>query len=105
MVLGASPSKKSMQRLKAKVRDLLVPGNQDPWWEVRDTLNSILRGWSNYFRHGTRRPAFCGVDFYVRERVRAFLVRRHKMAGRGNTGRAKRRNRRRGSYWAATYCS
>src|SRR6266436_5161290 len=81
---GASPSKKSMQRLKAKVRDLLVPGNQDPWWEVRDTLNSILRGWSNYFCHGTRRPAFRGIDFYVRERVRAFLVRRHKVAGRGN---------------------
>jgi RNA-directed DNA polymerase len=81
---GASPSKKSMQRLKAKVRDLLVPGNHEPWWEVRDTLNRILRGWSNYFCHGTRRPAFRGVDFYVRERVRAFLVRRHKVAGRGN---------------------
>ena len=24
------------------------------------------------------------IDFYVRERVRAFLVRRHKVAGRGN---------------------
>ena len=82
--LGASPSKKSVQRLKAKVRELLVPGNNDPWREVRDTLNRSLRGWSNYFCHGTRRPAFRGVDHYVRERVRAFLVRRHKVAGRGN---------------------
>jgi len=82
--LGASPSKKSVQRLKRKVGDLLVPGNNDPWREVRDTLNRSLRGWSNYFCHGTRRPAFRGVDFYVRERVRAFLVRRHKVAGRGN---------------------
>jgi RNA-directed DNA polymerase len=82
--LGASPSKKSVQRLKAKVRDLLVPGNNEPWQDVRDTLNRTLRGWSNYFCHGTRRPAFRGVDFYVRERVRAFLVRRHKVAGRGN---------------------
>ena len=82
--LGASPSKKSMLRLKTKVRDLLVPGNNDPWLEVRDTLNRTLRGWSNYFCHGTRRPAFRSIDFYVRERVRAFLVRRHKMAGRGN---------------------
>jgi RNA-directed DNA polymerase len=81
---GASPSKKSMQRLKAKVRELLGPGNNAPWQEVRDTLNRFLRGWSNYFCHGTRRPAFRGVDFYVRERVRAFLVRRHKVAGRGN---------------------
>src|SRR5215475_6864150 len=82
--LGASPSKKSMQRLKTKVGDLLVPGNTAPWQEVRDTLNRSLRGWSNYFCYGTRRSAFRGVDHYVRERVRAFLARRHKVAGRGN---------------------
>jgi RNA-directed DNA polymerase len=82
--LGASPSKKSMQRLKTKVGDLLVPGNTAPWQEVRDTLNRSLRGWSTYFCYGTRRSAFRSVDHYVRERVRAFLVRRHKMAGRGN---------------------
>jgi RNA-directed DNA polymerase len=34
--LGASPSKKSVQRLKTKVGDLLVPGNNDPWPDVRD---------------------------------------------------------------------
>src|SRR6476620_7028266 len=82
--VGASPSKKSMQRLKARVRELLVPGNNEPWQVVRDTLNRTLRGWSNYFCHGTRRPGFRSIDFYVRERVRAFLVRRHKVAGRGN---------------------
>jgi len=80
---GASPSKKSVQRLKAKVGHLLVPGNNAPWWEVRDTLHRALRGWSSYFCHGTRRPAFRGVDRYVYERVRDFLARRHKVAGRG----------------------
>jgi RNA-directed DNA polymerase len=84
LYLGASPSKKSMQRLKTKVSDLLVPGNTAPWQEVRDTLNRYLRGWSNYFCYGTRRSAFRSVDHHVRERVRAFLVRRHKVAGRGN---------------------
>ena len=81
--LSASPSKKSMQRFKTKVGNLLVPGNNDPWPEVRDTLNRSLLGWSNYFCHGTRRSAFCGVDRYVYGRVRDFLARRHKMAGRG----------------------
>jgi RNA-directed DNA polymerase len=81
--LGASPSKKSMQRLKTRVGDLLVPGNNAPWSEVRDELNRCLRGWSSYFCYGTRRSAFCSVDHYVRERVRAFLARRHKVAGRG----------------------
>jgi RNA-directed DNA polymerase len=81
--LGASPSKKSVRRLKTTVGNLLVPGNNDPWWEVRDTLNRSLRGWSNYFSYGTRRSVFRGVDRYVYERVRDFLARRHKVAGRG----------------------
>ncbi len=81
--LSASPSKKSMQRFKTKVGNLLVPGNNDPWPEVRDTLNRSLSGWSNYFCYGTRRSAFRGVDRYVYERVRDFLARRHKVAGRG----------------------
>ena len=81
--LSASPSKKSVQRLKTKVGNLLVPGNNDPWPEVRDTLNRSLLGWSNYFCHGTRRSAFRGIDRYVYERVRDFLARRHKVAGRG----------------------
>src|ERR1700726_2296897 len=47
--LGASPSKKSVQRLKTRIGDLLVPSNIDPWPEVCDKLNRSLRGWSNYF--------------------------------------------------------
>jgi len=81
--LSARPSKKSVQRFKTKIGNLLVPGNNDPWPEVRDTLNRSLLGWSNYFCHGTRRSAFRGVDRYVYERVRDFLARRHKVAGRG----------------------
>jgi RNA-directed DNA polymerase len=63
--LSASPSKKSMQRLKNKVGNLLAHGNHGPWPEVRDTLNSSLFGWSNYFCYGTRRSAFRSVDRYV----------------------------------------
>lgn len=81
--LGASPSKKSVQRLKDKVSAVLTPGNTDPWPEVRDTLNRSLRGWSNYFCHGTRSAASRGIDNFVLERVRTFLARRHKVQGRG----------------------
>jgi hypothetical protein len=35
-------------------------------------------------RLGTPAVAFRSVDHYVRERVRAFRARRHKVAGRGN---------------------
>ena len=81
--LSASPSKKSVQRLKTKVGNRLVPGNVDPWPDVRDALNKFLFGWSNYFCYGTRRSAFRAADRYVYERVRDFLARRHRVAGRG----------------------
>ncbi|MBM3539346.1 MAG: group II intron reverse transcriptase/maturase [Alphaproteobacteria bacterium] len=81
--LGASPSKKSVARLKEKVGALLVPGNTGTWPEVRDRLNSLLRGWSAYFGYGTRMPAYRAVDNHVYDRVRHFLVRRHQVPGRG----------------------
>jgi RNA-directed DNA polymerase len=71
--LGASPSKKSVQRLKARIGDLLVPSNIDPWPEVCDKLNRSLRGWSNYFGYGSRSKAYRSVDQYVFERLRRFL--------------------------------
>src|SRR5689334_9011081 len=44
--LGASPSEKSVKRIKQKINDVSVPGNLRPWAEVRDRLNRLLRGWS-----------------------------------------------------------
>ena len=81
--LGASPSKKSVLRLKAKVSDVLVPGNVGCWPEVRDRLNRLLRGWTAYFGYGTRLPAYRAIDNHVYERVRRFLVRRHKVPSHG----------------------
>jgi len=81
--LGASPSKKSVARLRRKVNEVLVPGNTGTWPEVRDRLNSILRGWSSYFSYGTRLRAYRAVDNHVAARVRHFLRRRHQVASRG----------------------
>ena len=53
--LSAGLSKKSVQRLKAKVANLLTPGNHDPWLDVRDALNGFLFGWARYFSYGTHR--------------------------------------------------
>jgi RNA-directed DNA polymerase len=81
--LGASPSRKSVQRLKDRIGEILVPGHQALWPEIRDRLNSLLRGWSGYFGYGTRLIAYRAVDHYVSARVRRFLARRHKVPSRG----------------------
>ncbi|WP_201242996.1 group II intron reverse transcriptase/maturase [Halorhodospira halophila] len=81
--LGASPSKKSVGRVKASVNEVLRRGNMAPWPVVRGQLNRILRGWSAYFSLGTRLMAYRAVDNHVERRTRAFLVKRHKVPTRG----------------------
>ena len=81
--LGAAPAQKAVQRVKGRIRQILRPGNQGSWDEVREELNRVLRGWANYFTYGTRWLAYRAVDRYVYERVRAFLRRRRKVPSRG----------------------
>ena len=81
--LGASPSTKSVARLRRKVQGVLRPSEVGRWEEVRDRLNRVLVGWSNYFSYGTRLMAYRAVDNHVCERVRGFLRRRRKVSSRG----------------------
>ena len=81
--LGASPSKKSVARLKPRISAILHQGNKAPWDEVRAELNRMLKGWSGYFHYGTCTPAYCAIDHHVATRVRHFLVRRHKVPSLG----------------------
>jgi RNA-directed DNA polymerase len=80
---GASPSKKSVQRLNDKVSAILVPGNMGRWEEVRGTLNRLLRGWCGYFSPGSHYIADRAIEAHLYDRVRNFLARRHKMPARG----------------------
>jgi RNA-directed DNA polymerase len=81
--LGASPSKKSLTRLKPRISAILHRGNNDPWGEVCVKLNRLLKGWSGYFDYGTCTPAYRAIDNHVMTRVRHFLVKRHKVPSRG----------------------
>jgi len=81
--LGASPSKKSVARLKPRISAILRRGNKDPWEAVCEDLNRMLIGWARYFNYGTRTPAFCAIDHHVATRVRRFLVERHRVSSQG----------------------
>ena len=81
--MGAEPSKVSIDRLKRKVRKQLRPQEKGTWPEVCKRLNALLKGWSAYFSYGTTQPAFRAVERNVYDRVRLFLVQRHKVRSRG----------------------
>src|SRR5271166_58544 len=81
--IGASPSKKSVQRLKDRVGAILVPGNMGAWDEVCGTLNRLLRGWCGYFSPGTHYTTDRVIEAHLYDHVRNFLVRRRKLPSRG----------------------
>ncbi len=81
--IGASPSKKSVQRLKDKASAILVPGNKGTWEEVSATLNRLLRGWGRYFSPGSHCVTDRAIEAHLYDRVRKFLVRRSKLPTRG----------------------
>jgi RNA-directed DNA polymerase len=81
--IGARPSKKALASIRDKIRRRLRPGNQAPWEEVVRALNRTVRGWAAYFSYGSVSKARHAVDLHVYHSVRAFLRRRHKVAGSG----------------------
>jgi len=81
--LAARPSQKSIQRVTGKVYDLLQPREKGSWPEVRDRLNTQLRGWQQYFSYGTIARAYRIVNNYVEKRVRNFLRQRSRHSTMG----------------------
>jgi RNA-directed DNA polymerase len=81
--LGMTPSKKRVKRFKQKLRGVLRPGNQRRIQHVVAALNRKLVGWKNHFSVGTRAGVYRSLDEYACMLLRKFLVRRHKVPGRG----------------------
>jgi hypothetical protein len=49
-----------------------------------ETLNRMLRGWSNYFCLGAVTPSYRAIDYHARERLREWLCRKHAVDTRGS---------------------
>jgi RNA-directed DNA polymerase len=53
--------------------------------EVVGRLNSVLRGWANYFCYGPVREIYAALMDHVRWRLRRWLGRKYRVRGRGIT--------------------
>jgi len=87
--LNIQPAKKAVARLRDKIRVITGSGYKRPLQEAIEEVNTLLRGWSNYFRYGYPRKVFRAVNYFVRCRFRRFLrnrsQRRSKPFRRGET--------------------
>lgn len=77
MYLNVGPSKKSMKRARAAIREKTSPRHCfKPTPDIVADLNRYLRGWSEYFSYGYPRKAFRDVSHYTRQRMVVHLNRR-----------------------------
>jgi len=76
------PRTKSMKKFKDKIHELTPRNHGNSLKKLISRLNQTLRGWFNYFKH-SHRNTFTKMDSWIRRRLRAVLLRRHKKRGRG----------------------
>ena len=73
-----TPSREAVQAIKDKVsaktyRSTLNSGLD----EVLLSLNRLLRGWANYFRHGVSKAVFSQIDEHAWHRLVGWIYRKH----------------------------
>jgi RNA-directed DNA polymerase len=73
--LHRSPSTRSLQRARARIRALTCRGRVGVSLpETIKTLNLFLRGWGGYFRTGNAAQTFNTIDRYVAWRLKRLLI-------------------------------
>ncbi|MEW5884987.1 MAG: group II intron reverse transcriptase/maturase [Armatimonadota bacterium] len=78
----AWPSRRSMQRIRDRVREAIGRDDRPGLEEKIRRLNPLLRGWGAYFRWLNASLHFRKVDSYVERKLRRWLRRKHKRIGR-----------------------
>ena len=76
------PRKKSLQKLRDKLRPLTQRTNGRSLGDMVAQVNPILRGWRGYFRE-SHTSGLSGPDGWLRRRLRAMLRKREKRPGYG----------------------
>jgi len=71
------PSKKTLASVMDKVRSLTRRQKHRTLAELLRSVNSVLRGWCNYFRHGVSSRTFSYLDHFTWWRTVSWLRKRH----------------------------
>jgi group II intron reverse transcriptase/maturase len=78
------PSKKAMAKVKAEIRAWTCRQNLAlPTEVVIEKLNEIVRGWVGYFYYGNCSHNLAWIKWFLEERVRIYLRRKHGWGSRG----------------------
>lgn len=74
------PARKALASIVDKVRALTRWGTNPSLEALLHRLKPVLRGWTNYFRHGVSKATFNYLRYFVWQRVVGWLRRKHRRA-------------------------
>ncbi len=78
------PSRKAQSQLKAEVKKLTCRRNLALPTEVAiQRINEVVRGWTSYFHYGSCNRDFSALRWFLEERLRIYLRRKHQQKSRG----------------------
>ncbi len=77
------PSKKALASVMAKVRSLTCRAKHRTLGDLLISVNRVMRGWCNYFRHGVSARTFGYLDYFSWWRIFGWLRKRHLRLNRG----------------------
>jgi RNA-directed DNA polymerase len=75
------PAKKALASIKRKVKTVTRQGTNNALSDLLRQLNAVLRGWTNYFRHGVSSATFGYLRHYTWWRAVRWLRRKHRRTG------------------------
>jgi group II intron reverse transcriptase/maturase len=70
------PRKRAVDKFKEKIRKLTRRKQPKTMSQIVGELNPVIRGWRNYFKHGSSKKIFWELDCWIENRLRAFKVKR-----------------------------
>ncbi len=77
------PSKQALTSVMAKVRSLTARAKHRTLADLLISVNRVLRGWCNYFRHGVSSRTFGYLDHFTWWRIFGWLRKRHAGLNKG----------------------
>ena len=77
------PSRKSLSSIMAKVKAITKQGTNNTLSDLLRQINGVLRGWTNYFRHGVSADTFAYLHQFTWLRIVQWLRRKHRRANGG----------------------
>ena len=76
-------TKQSIKSVKARINDITQKAVNGDILKTVQSLNLLIKGWSNYYREINAYKTLAGVQNYAMNRLRKYLRKRHTKSGFG----------------------